>query len=346
MPQRHCPGLVIYGVAVLWPTALCSLVAKSSLQDLSIAVKQVNAADEWPTALPHGLTRLVISLEDVGQAPEASQQGVLPTAATSSFLDNVQNMQRLQELQLRLCEFDPALLSSIAGLWKLHLDRCQLLPGNQAGTRALLRVMQGLTQLQGIHLCLQSGCTSGVAPELFAALTASAQLTSLELVPVGGQPLPWGAVRRIFPAGCSMPQLQVLQIKGVEDVTAVDMYAWAMGGRDLVAIANACPGLRELKLNCVVRPGASCAGLQRPPEGLRTLLLAGVAFRDAAAAAVAKLTKLKSLSWCRAPQLTDVGFQRLTALTRLYCDGRGLSEALTARSCTEAEMTLMNGSYA
>jgi hypothetical protein len=56
-----------------------------------------------------------------------------------------------------------------------------------------------------------------------------------------------------------------------------------------------------------------------------------VAFRDAAAAAVAKLTKLKSLSWYRAPQLTDVGFQRLTALTaltRLYCDGRGLSEEL------------------
>jgi hypothetical protein len=269
-----------YGhVPVLWPgplAALCSLVAKSSLQDLSIAVKQLNAADEWPTALPHGLTRLVISLEDVGQAPEASQQGVLPTAATSSFLDNVQHMQRLQELQLRLCEFDPALLSSIAGLRKLHLDRCQLLPGNQAGTRALLGVMQGLTQLQGkIHLCLQSGCTSGVAPELFAALTASAQLTSLELVPVGGQPLPWGAVRRMFPAGCSMPQLQVLQIKGVEDVTAVDMYAWAMGDRDLVAIANACPGLRELKLNCVVRPGASCAGLQRRARGLEDTITCG-----------------------------------------------------------------------
>jgi hypothetical protein len=101
-----------------------------SLQDLSIGLPgAIDAADEWPTALPHGLTRLVVNLADVRQAAGAIEPGVLPAAATATFLSNMRHLMRLEELQLRLCQLDPVLLGSIPGLRKLHLNRCQLLPG-------------------------------------------------------------------------------------------------------------------------------------------------------------------------------------------------------------------------
>ena len=311
-----------------WPTALQKVIAMPhgaalhSLQDLSITLpSMIDAADEWPAALPYGLTRLVVSLADVRQSAAADQPGVLPTAATSScFFSSLKYMQELQELQLRLCQLDPDLLGCISSLRKLQLDRCQLLPGKQAGTRALLEALRGLTQLQDIQFCAQSGCTSGVAPELFAALTASAQLTSLEVAPIGGQPLTAGAMRHIFPAGCWKPQLRVLRLRGAEG-------GWSVDNRDLHGIAAACPGLRELDLSCVVKSGSLCAGLQLFPNGRRGLTrlsLAGDAFGDATVAAVSHLKKLKFLQWYHSSQLSDVGFQYLTslaALTWLRFDG-------------------------
>jgi hypothetical protein len=113
-----------------WPTALHKVIAMHSLQDLSIGLPgAIDAADEWPTALPHGLTRLVVKLADVRQAAGAIEPGVLPAAATATFLSNMRHLMRLEELQLRLCQLDPVLLGSIPGLHKLHLNRCQLLPG-------------------------------------------------------------------------------------------------------------------------------------------------------------------------------------------------------------------------
>jgi hypothetical protein len=142
----------------------------------------------------------------------------------------------------------------------------------------------------------------------------------------------------MFRAISSEPQhlqrLQVLLIRGVENVIADDPHDWCVGDRELLWIAIACPGLRELKISRVVRPGASCARLQLLPDDMTKLALAGVAFGDAAAAAVAQLTRLQFLQWYRAPELSDVGFQHLTALTALtwfYCNGSrpsALSEEL------------------
>ena len=327
------PGLQVLAVQAatyqklhLHPTALHSITAMHNLQQLIVELWSPSTTDQWPGhALPQQLTRLHVTVN-------GGSDVITPAVTTwPACLDSMQHMQQLQDLKLQRCKLDPALLSSIAGLHMLHLDSCELVPGMQAGTRALLQTLQGLTQMQEIHLILEPGSTHGLALELFGALTASAQLTCLKMAPFYDQPLPRGAVRHMFPAKCSKPQLQVLQLKNdfvespyEDDNYEDDNHDWCLGDRDLALMAAACRGLTKLELMRVVRPGATAAGLQRLPGTLRSLSVGGLGFGDAAAAAVAHLTQLQSLEWDIEVKLSDVGLQRLTTLTgltRLYCDG-------------------------
>lgn len=101
---------------LLQPTALSSTTVMPSLQDLSIRFGGMDTQDEWPAALPQGLTRFVMNLRGMTYSDCARNQ-----ARIQACLKNLQHMQRLQELKLNICDLDPRLLSHITGLRKLHL---------------------------------------------------------------------------------------------------------------------------------------------------------------------------------------------------------------------------------
>jgi hypothetical protein len=234
-------------------------------------------------------------------------------------LRSLQHMQRLQELKLHMCDCDPSVLCHITSLRKLHLASCVLLPGKRPGTSAFLSALQGLTQLQDIHLSAayrRFYDAQGVPLQLFAALTAPTQLTSLVINFEDALPLAPGAVGYMFPGGRSMPQLQVLHIRH-RIYKDGDMHDWCVGGQEIGNITSACPGLQQLELVGVVRPGASFSGLQQLTDSLSSLSVGGVAFDDAAAAEVAGLKQLQSLSVEHTPEFTAEGLECLTALTGL-----------------------------
>lgn len=178
--------------------------------------------------------------------------------------------------------------------------------------------MAGLTQLQHISVMLQPHSVQGLAPELFAALTALQQLCTLELGTFFEQPLPQGAAQGMFAAGCRMLQLQELGLQGGschwQQGNGLDN--WCVSDDDLCSIARACPR-QKLELKGILQQGASLSALQLLPPSLTSLAIEGQAFGDAAAAAVAQLTQLRSFEWDHAPDLSDVGFQHLTALACL-----------------------------
>lgn len=312
---------------LLQTTALRSVTAMQSLQHLSMGFGAVHSNDTLPTVLPPGLTRLELEMQNVVGFPNfgfgLNQPGI------QACLKSLQHMQHLQELDLQLCDLDPTVLGSSNGLRKLQLGSCHLLPRGKAGAHALLGALQGFTALQAIHLDMQvssSNVARSVAPAHFAALTESAHLTSLELAATEAMPLPRGAVRYMFPDGCSKPKLRVLSISNANHSRYVcdDDAGVCLKDRDVSRIVCACPGLNTLQLMRVVQPGATFASFQRLPESFSSLSVGGQAFGDAAAVAVVQLTQLRALKWSRSPGFSDVGFQQLTALTGLtwlYCDG-------------------------
>jgi hypothetical protein len=333
---QRLPGLPMLAVQaeppdLLQTTALHSVTAMQSLQHLSMGFGAVHSNDTLPTVLPPGLTRLELVMQNV--VTRTWSGGFPNQPGIQACLKSLQHMQHLQELDLQLCDLDPTVLGSSNGLRKLQLGSCDLLPRGKAGAHALLGALQGFTALQAIHLDMQvssSNVARWVAPAHFAALTESAHLTSLELSATDAMPLPRGAVRYMFPDGCSKPQLQVLSITDRCGNANHSRYACddeagvCLKDRDISRIVSACPGLNTLQLMRVVQPGTTFNSLQGLPESFSSLSVGGQAFGDAAAVAVVQLTQLRALMWSRAHGFSDVGFQRLTALTGptyLCCDG-------------------------
>lgn len=102
-----------------------------------------------------------------------------------------------------------------------------------------------------------------------------------------------------------------------------------MDSADLDNLICCCPGLRDLNITGVMRPGADVSGLLQLPTSCTTLNIGGAAFTDAAAPVLAQLTHLEYLSWCSSEGLTDAGFEQLTALTGVNRYGNcGLSDEL------------------
>jgi hypothetical protein len=99
----------------------------------------------------------------------------------------LQQLTGLLKLKLQYCVFQPAVLGPLTSLQALQLQHCRL-PlycdfevFDTEGTAALLDALSKLTRLQELRLSLEGLDTVSTAPQRFAALTASTQLTLLVL---------------------------------------------------------------------------------------------------------------------------------------------------------------------
>lgn len=146
-------------------------------------------------------------------------------------------------------------------------------------------------------------------------------------------PLPWGAVRHAFPTGRVLPHLQTLALVSahyVQGLQSREGRPGCMSAWDLRAVARACPALSDLRLQYACTSDDLTPLLQLPST-LTGLELAGSALGDDSAAAVAQLTRLKSLEWNYSPDLTDAGLEHLTALTGLTHLKMFMNEGLSAQ---------------
>jgi hypothetical protein len=153
--------------------------------------------------LPSSITQLHFNgnLYGVGTGPQLPPQ--------------LQQLTGLLKLKLLYGVFQPAVLGPLTSLQALQLQYCRLpLYGDfeafdTEGTAALLDALSKLTRLQELGLSMKGLDTVSTAPQRFAALTASTQLTLLVLNPDDKMPLPKGAAHvyvscrqaATFPAG-------------------------------------------------------------------------------------------------------------------------------------------------
>jgi hypothetical protein len=192
-----------------------------------------------------------------------------------------------------------------------------------------------MRQLQRLSLMSEpSPMNLGTAqPSDCAALTASSQLSHLELFSYEEQPLPAAAVQHIFPPGKQFPQLQQVSISccdfdgsnSVGPVTAAELRA----------ITSACPALCGIEITCVLAADVDVSALLQLPATCRSLKVGGQPLGDSAAGVIAQLTQLTDLQWDSAPALTDAGLQLLTALRGLQTfqmtGNDGLSDAVVEK---------------
>lgn len=168
------------------------------------------------------------------------------------------------------------MLAPFTRLQSLHLEHCALLPVNDQdddegddrsaeGTAALLRALEQMTCLQDLELSSEGIDLDSTAPQSFAALTASTQLTRLVLTPDDYAPLPKGAVQHMFPAGRQLPLLQHIGFRPyIQDQEEFEKEEWCMDGADIGCIAACCTGLQWLELSLCVKPGGGfCADSPR-----------------------------------------------------------------------------------
>jgi hypothetical protein len=180
-----------------------------------------------------------------------------------SMPPQLQQLAGLLRLKLHGCAVPPTVLGAFTRLQALKLQGCTLLPApaddddlETEGTAALLDALAGMTCLQDLCLALQGLDTVSTAPQRFAALTASTQLTRLDVQPADRLPLAKGAAQYMFPAGRQLPLLEVLTLS--PEVTGPDTGAeneWCIDGAELHNIATCCPGLVWLDISNAVRPG-------------------------------------------------------------------------------------------
>jgi hypothetical protein len=246
--------------------------------------------------------------------------------AKSTWADSPSRLVCLQKLKLRYAAVGPMVIASLSRLTRLQLVGCwvpeddSLSPEEEEadamkGAAALLAAIGGLRQLQHLELKGERDCLLRTGqPADCAALTASSQLTHLQVYGWEGQPLPCGAVQHMFPAGRQRSQLQQLVLRGLEESWSEGPYITTA---DLHSIVSACPALRCLGITGVLAAGADVSALLQLPSTCASLLLGGSAVGDEAAAEVAQLTQLTALEWSESSSLTDAGLQLLTALQAL-----------------------------
>lgn len=236
----------------------------------------------------------------------------------------------------------PAVLADPTKLEQLDLAACALLPttaGAQRtdGATALLKALPRLQRLQQIRLSFLAPGLSEASPQHLSALTASSQLTHLELNVQGASLLPQGAAGQMFPAHRKLTQLKHLSLAGPDFAEqGLEAPCLELLAHDLSRIVSSCPGLASLYLKHVVNAKAGVAPLRLLQESCTKLIVSGSAFTNAAAADIAHLTQLRSLWWSDNLFFCDRGLQELTALTQLtnlvVTGCLGLSRELTEGS--------------
>ena len=144
----------------------------------------------------------------------------------------------------------------------------------------------------------------------FSVLTASSHLTRLSIQAAWDNQIPAQAMQFILPAGKQLPQLKELIIAGLADPD--------YGVIDVNRVVSCCPNLEELTLSNVMPPDAPTDGLTALEASFTSLALAGSAFTDSTAAAVAQLSILRDLEWSGAQSsFTNDGLRKFTALRQL-----------------------------
>ena len=197
-----------------------------------------------------------------------------------SLLPELHQLTGLLRLELHCCAVPPTALGAFTRLQGLKLFCCTLLPApapvaaagpfiddddpvyETEGTAALLDTLPKMTCLQDLSLSLEGLDTVSIAPQRFAALTASTQLTRLAVSPMNCVPLPTGAAQYMFPAGRQLPLLQELTIAA----NVADPVRWCLDGTDIHSIATCCTRLQKLNIGHNVPPGADvCMDSARLP---------------------------------------------------------------------------------
>ena len=220
---------------------------------------------------------LEVSLEHVDHMPPCELQHLPSSITQLHFQGNLyglgtgpapppqlQQLTGLLELTVQYSLVQPAVLGSLTRLQGLRLLTCRLplLQGGEdfdtGATAALLDALTKMTCLQDLYLSLDGLDTVSTAPQRFAALTTSTQLTRLALNPDDKTPLPQGAALYMFPAGRQLPFLEALTISPTVDWRR-DLGTgeeWCLDGTDIHSIVTCCTGLEELDIGHTVRPGA------------------------------------------------------------------------------------------
>jgi hypothetical protein len=168
-------------------------------------------------------------------------------------LEALQQMPRLFDLQLSGISMATAAdLAPIGNLQHLRFLHIRIGRHHSAATgdpqpqTGLLAALQRLTQLR--HLSLAHCCLNGAEPQTLSALTASTQLTNLQVFQQPGLPIPLGAVDHMLPAGRVLPHL----VRMVLEKTAWhNPQLFCVEEAQIARIAAGCPRLEYLCLGDV-----------------------------------------------------------------------------------------------
>lgn len=271
--------------------------------------------------LPSSITQLIVCAERRHMFGGDDTPCALPA--------QLQQLTSLLQLTVQKGAVSPALLAGFTKLQQLALQECRLLPSPDAdgrqtdGATALLEVLPKLQQLQLLQLYLTPPALYAVPPQRFSALTASSQLTYLELQARGVPLLPQGAVQHMFPARRQLSQLQCLTLSGTDYYNGDDHDdyigdAWGLRASDLSSIVTCCPGLTALSLVHAVdiQDLDMLPPLLQLPLGCRTLHFGGVPWGDLQPV-LGQLTQLHNLKLSDIECLEDLDLETLTALTGL-----------------------------
>jgi hypothetical protein len=226
-----------------------------------------------------GLTSLVLSVSGDDREPH-------PAALVEDLLSRVSLLQSLSCTGVRM---QPSTFGGATGPQGLTLARVLKPNGSEWSSRALLAALQPLTQLQHLalyrcrlHLVDPQPEQEGGGYQCFSALTASTQLTALDLVEYAIPPVPQAAFEHMFLPGRVLPHLKVLGLtssnlrlkwaKIIEPTPRMPAgYKRHVEAAQVAMIAASCPALQEVKLQGVTAEDFDVGCLKQLPVGVKTV---------------------------------------------------------------------------
>jgi hypothetical protein len=264
---------------------------------------------------PSSLTALRVGDLDVGmEAPDltgsisaltslrelaAARVSVCPSALTS--------LTQLRDLQLHYFTFPPPESDNPAGA------------ADGGSASALLSALSGMLQLQRLSVINEQNALAGANASQFSALTASSQLTHLQVTAREQQPLPSAALQHMFPGGKQLPLLQHVALSTYGPGAEPGNLTVAVTAEELSSMFSACPGLCSLNITGFLYPDTAYDALLELPSTCCSLCIGGEDLDDEAAGVIAQLTHLTCLDWTNSPDLTDAGVSRAVTASQQCC---------------------------